>query len=163
MGRSASYIPDGSSWSPQCCFIFIFYELRGLKCYQNRKKPHPPSNISHGNTARLCRVHVHFLGEGLGKITIHLREPENLNIYRVPAAAAGPGSAWHPRRELCPPRDLGHPVPMCTSSWAQWGEGGGERGIGLGDASSGCSPVVTVHMVCVHASACACVFLRGGL
>lgn len=57
---------------------------------------------------------------------------------------------------------LHSPAAMCTSSWAQWGEGGGEGGIGLEDASAGCSPVVTVHMVvCICKCMCMCV-LAGG-
>lgn len=51
--------------------------------------------------------------KGLERITIHLRETENLNIYRVPAAAAGSGCAWHPTERAVSSQGPGSP-PRCT-------------------------------------------------
>lgn len=79
--------------------------------------------------AQLCCLYVHMQEKGFEKITVHQKETENLNIYRLPEQQLACGSHLLPHVESCllpgvwVSPQVDSPAPPCTSLSAQRGHG----------------------------------------
>lgn len=116
----------------QSAFYLQFSRTERIKMLSKQKETHARQVMLVMGIRPNCAVSTFtFREKGLESITIHLREAENLNIYRVPAAAAGSGCAWHPTEKAESSQGPGAPSGAFTSPSVYSGPGlSGERGVG---------------------------------